>query len=128
MLTRVVICAVALVACAWFAVGIRQAHDIAAATGAIASHGSARQLADAQSSLGSAAFLNPDQEVQILRGRLAIDQGHPQRAQRILAAVTRAEPMNLEAWIWLTGATLGDPPLAHAALDHIYQLDPLARP
>ena len=33
--------------------------------------------------------------------------------------------MNLEAWIWLAGAALGDPPLARAALAHIDRLDPL---
>lgn len=119
---------VALVACAWYVIGIRQARDTADATGVIAAHGSARQLAHARSLLDSASFLNPDEQVQILRGRLAIEQGHTQQAQRILTSVTRAEPMNLEGWIWLTGAALGNPPLAHAALAHIYRLDPLAAP
>jgi tetratricopeptide (TPR) repeat protein len=125
---RLLILGIALAASAWYVVGIRQARDIAAATGAIAGHGSPGQLAHARSLLNSAAFLNPDQEVQILRGRLALEQGRPEQAQRILAAVIRAEPMNLEGWIWLTGAALGNPPLARAALARIYRLDPLAAP
>jgi predicted Zn-dependent protease len=125
---RLLILGVAIAACAWYVLGIRQAHDTAAATGVIVAHGQARELAHTRSLLDSAGFLNPDQTVQILRGRLAIEQGHPDQAQRILAAATRAEPMNLEAWIWLTGAALGNPPIAHAALAHLYRLDPLAAP
>ncbi|HTX30994.1 MAG TPA: hypothetical protein VMD09_06395 [Solirubrobacteraceae bacterium] len=124
---RLLIVGLAIVTCAWYVVGIRQAHNVTAATSIITAHRTA-ELTRARSQLDSAAFLNPDREVQILRGRLALAQGHPVQAQRILTAVTRAEPMNLEAWIWLTGAALGNSPLARAGLSHIYRLDPLARP
>jgi predicted Zn-dependent protease len=122
---RLILACLALLTCAWFVLGARQAHDIAAAANAVTVHRSSAGLAHVRSLLDSAAFLYPGQEVQILRGRLAIVQGHSARAQRILATVVRAEPKNLEGWIWLTGAALGNPPLAHAGLARIYQLDPL---
>lgn len=119
----------AVVVCAWFAVGIRQAHEVARATNLIEpSHAlTATQLHAIDSWLHSARALNPDTEVDILRGRAAIKAGQTQLAQRILEGVTRKEPQNLEAWIWLAGAALGDPPVAHRAVAQIEALDPRAR-
>jgi hypothetical protein len=118
---------VALAACAWFAVGIRQAQGVARATSIAEAGGAARpgQLAAAASDLRAAAFLNPDQEVNILRGRVAILRGNLRRAREILGTVTRSEPMNLEAWIWFIGANLGNPPEARAGTARLAQLDPI---
>jgi hypothetical protein len=96
----------ALVVVGWFALGIRQANGISQATGLVtgASHLTAVQAARARSALDTAATLNPDRTVDILRGQLALDRGRSAEAQRILLAVTREEPQNLTAWIQLAYA------------------------
>ena len=101
---------VAVAACAWFVVGARQAHDVDQATNVVAAgNPTARQLNAAAAQLRAAAFMNPDRTVDILQARVAILQHQLPRARRILTAVTRTEPQNLEAWIWFTGANLGRP-------------------
>jgi predicted Zn-dependent protease len=123
---RLSILCLAIVVCAWFVLGIRQAHEINRATSIIAQTGPIppAQLRAAASALRSARTLNPDAEVTILRARLAVKQQDPRRAEWILKTVVRDEPMNLEAWIWLAGVSLIDPPEAHLALAHIARLDP----
>jgi predicted Zn-dependent protease len=117
---------VAIVVCAWFGLGIRQAREINRATSIIAQRGTipAAQLRAAASALRSARTLNPDAEVNILRARLAVQQQQPRQAERILKTVVRGEPMNLEGWIWLAGVSLIDPPEARIALAQIARLDP----
>jgi hypothetical protein len=101
---------VAVVACAWFVLGVRQSRAVDQATTAVtAANPTAGQLRAAAAQLRSATFLNPDRSVDILQARVAILQHRLPQARRILAAVTRAEPQNLEAWIWFTGANLGRP-------------------
>lgn len=121
---------VALVVCGWFVIGVRQAHDLAAATSIVDAGRAAgpNRLAAAAADLRAAAFLDPDQEVNILRGRLAIARGQVPRARLILGGVTGVEPMNLEAWIWFTGASLGSPREARVGTARIAQLDPLDAP
>lgn len=112
--------------CLWFGLGIRQARDTGKATAAIANQPptAAAAFRRASSLLDSADTLNPDAEVSILRGRIELGEHHFARAQEILRAVTRREPMNLEAWIWLGGAALTNRPEAQLALQHIRELDP----
>lgn len=119
--------ALAVVACAWFVLGIRQASEISRATSIISRPGrpTAAQLREATSLLGSARLLNPDAEVNILRGRVAIEELAFPRARRILEGVVRDEPLNLEAWIWLGGASLTDRQEAQFAYSHWAQLDPI---
>ena len=116
----------AIVVTAWFALNIHQAHDVAHATSVIqASHTlTVTQARAIDSWLDSARTLNPDKELDILRARAAIGVGRVRLAQRILERVVRAEPYNLEGWIWLAGAALGDPPVAHRAVAQIDKLDP----
>jgi hypothetical protein len=123
---RLSILVVAIVVCAWFGLGIRQAHDISRATSIVAQAGRipAAELRSAASALHSAGTLDPDDEVAILRGRLAVKEQDSRRAERILKTVVQDEPMNLEAWIWLAGVSLIDPPEARIALAHIARLDP----
>jgi len=123
---RLVILGVAIVVCAWYVVGIRQAHELAVARAVISNptaHTPAA-LRHAGSLLNSAATLNPDAEVDILRGRLALAEHRFGPAQRILEDVARREPHNLEAWIWVAGAALISPHEEKIALDHVHQLDP----
>ncbi|MGI8865014.1 MAG: hypothetical protein ACR2JH_11575 [Solirubrobacteraceae bacterium] len=116
----------AIVVCLWFGLGIRQAQKLGAATALIANQPPtpASSLRHAPSLLDAASILNPDEEVSILRGRLALAEHHSGSAERILAGVTRREPRNLEAWIWLAGAALNDPRTAAIALAQIHALDP----
>jgi predicted Zn-dependent protease len=119
----------AVAACAWFVLGIRQAQETDQAAAIVAQRPTApaAKLREAASLLRSAGFLNPGVQVDILRGQLAILQQRPRLAVQILRGATRSEPMNLEAWIWLAGASLIDPPQAKIALAHIHALDPRAR-
>jgi len=123
---RLSLIAVAVAACAWFVVVIRQAHEIDSATRVIerGSSASRAELSGAAAQLGSARFLNPGQAGAILRGRLAIAEHRSGDARRILEDVTRAEPLNLDSWIWLAGASFNDRHESSVALAHIAQLDP----
>ncbi len=101
---------VAVVVCAWFAVGIRQAHDTSKATAIVsgANRLNGAQAERAASLLRAAGFLNPDTEVDLLRAQLARDLSERQRAEQILAGVVRKEPLNVRAWVSLAAnATTG---------------------
>lgn len=98
----------ALVACAWYVVSIRQAQDTNRAQAIILS---APQLTIAQANradslLHSAAFLNPDRQVDVLRAEVAVARGNLAKSDRILFGVVRAEPMNLNAWFQLVSHPL----------------------
>jgi hypothetical protein len=117
----------AVLVCAWFVVGIRQTHDINQASAIITAAGtpSAAASAHAGSLLTSAGWLNPDSEVDVLRGRLALLNNDAGQAEGIFAEVTRSEPMNLEAWVLLAQATLhGNHAVFEHAIGEISRLDP----
>jgi predicted Zn-dependent protease len=126
---RVLAIVLAVVVCAWFALGIRQAHDIAQATDVVAQTHvvGAAQVARAESLLRTAATLNPDTEVDVLRAQLAIRQDASARAKRILESVVRREPMNLVAWDLLATVSGGDSRSELEALTHVAHLDPFER-
>lgn len=118
---------VAIVACAWFAVGIRQAHDTDAAS-AILSGGhrlDAAAAARASSLLSSAAALNPDRQVGLLRAELAAERGRRAQAQRLALMVAHAEPRNSQAWLLLT--KVGTPYQGAVALQRLVKLAPVVR-
>jgi hypothetical protein len=96
----------ALVVCAWFALGIRQTRDTARATAIVASANtpSAAQAAHARSLLRAAGTLNPDLQLDVLRGQLALLRGNNRSATRILEGVVAQEPQNAEAWVYLARA------------------------
>lgn len=124
---RLAAIALALLVCAWFAIGIRQAHDTTQAQTILSASRSVdgAQARHLSSLLSAAAVLNPDQEVQVLRGRLAFAQGDKARAVTILQAVTRAEPRSREAWLWLAHAAISvNPVLFNQALHTIFAIDP----
>lgn len=103
---RVVLVAVAVVVAAWFALGVRQAVNTTRATALIAGQGrlTPAQARHARSLLNSAATLNPDRTVSLLRGELALAENHNASAQRILLALVHSEPQNLDAWVQLAYA------------------------
>jgi predicted Zn-dependent protease len=126
-LVRVLSLVAALVVCAWFALGIRQAHETTQAA-AILSHGtdsSYAQAAHADSLLHSARALNPDLQVDVLRAEAALIENDRARAVRILEDVVRREPTNLDGWVFLTRASRNVPELKRAAA-RIAELDPMS--
>jgi len=106
VLTRIPLMVVAIVACAWFVLGARQAHEIAGAT-AIASSAtqlSASQAARADSLLADAGTLNPDTQVELLRAQVALERGTRGRALALIRRVNSLEPDNIDGWLALERA------------------------
>jgi predicted Zn-dependent protease len=120
----------AVVVCAWFALGIRQTRDTARATAIIASAASANGPSAAQAShvrslLKAAGTLNPDKQLGVLRGQLALLQGNNRSAARILEGVVAQEPLNVEAWVYLARAAFNvNRHEFGIAAQRIAQLDP----
>lgn len=126
-IVRVTVIVLALVMCAWFGLGALQAIDTSRATQVLASSGplTAAQAHRASSLLNSAAVLNPDRTVDLLRGELAFEQGHPPVAVRIIERVTAAEPDSIEAWVTLARVALHhDNAAIERAVANIGRLDP----
>ncbi|MGH2866692.1 MAG: hypothetical protein ACRDNK_03870 [Solirubrobacteraceae bacterium] len=125
MIGRVVAISAAVLVCAWFALGARQAVDTSRATAVVnnANTLTRKQAAQAEALLSSASTLNPDRQVDILRGIVAQGRNDPRRALAIFEGVARAEPMNLTAWLYVAQAGFGLPVVKHAA-DEIGLLDP----
>ncbi len=116
----------ALVMCAWFALGIRQSHDLNVATDIISapaplSAGQARRASDL---LRQAGELNPDTAVDLARSQLALRRGDSARARAIALSVARSEPQNIEAWLAYGGASAHDPRAFALALRHLEELAP----
>lgn len=124
-----ILACLALVSCAWFVLSARQAHALTAATAIVSQSTplSTAQARHAASLLDSAGTLNPDRQVDVLRGQLALARGEVPAAQRILLGVVRAEPENLNAWIALLRASKNSPALFQRALTRIDQLLPPVR-
>ena len=111
---------------AWFVIGIRQAHDTAAATAIISGSGSLSpsQAHRAQSLLDGASSLNPDRTIELLRGDLALRAGETARGVQIFQQLTREEPENLEAWLGIAHGSRGRSQLLFGALRRAAVLDP----
>jgi predicted Zn-dependent protease len=121
---RIVALAIALAVAAWFAIGVHQARDVAQATSILAGGGPLRgaQARHASAALHSAAFLNPDRQVDVLRARVYLARGNEAAARTLLGRVVAAEPDYLDAWIWLARSSVGDLKDFYAAAYRIRQL------
>jgi predicted Zn-dependent protease len=117
---------VALVVCAWFAIGVRQAHDLNQATSIVdqSSQPTKAQIAHAGSLLNAAAFLNPDSNVKLVRAELALGDNENAQGRRIVQGVLRDEPQNLQAWYLLAQSAGSDQHLLFRALAQVTKLDP----
>jgi hypothetical protein len=105
----------AVIVAAWFALGWVQARDIGRAQSLLAAPSLSRAGArEAGSLLNTARVLNPDHTVAITRAQLYRKLHQPQRAVTLLEQVTRAEPLNLQAWRELSIAAYALP----ASPDH----------
>ena len=111
MIARGLVLILAVVACAWFGLGARQAHEVGAATAIVSRQAplKAGQVRHATELLDSVSALNPDLEIDVLRARLQIDEGHLARARQTLLRVIRREPKLLDAWVWYLQAAVDDP-------------------
>jgi predicted Zn-dependent protease len=122
---RVVLLALSLVAIAWFVLGARQARDISQVTAIVqGSSVTAAQARQANQRLDSAATLDPDREVALLRAVLASERNHEARARTIVEQVTRAEPDNIVAWDLLVQLAGHNVQLLAKAFAHVAQLKP----
>jgi predicted Zn-dependent protease len=126
MVARIALGLVALVVAAWFALGTVQVRDTnrAAAIVAQGSRLSPAQVDRAHALLSSAATLNPDSGVDLLRSEVAYLRGQRGQATQILERVVGREPMNADAWLLLARAAYPNPAIIHRALRHIARLDP----
>jgi hypothetical protein len=120
----------AVLICAWFAIGIRQANDLSQATALVSasSRPSPEQAQRAVSLLRSAGGLNPDRMVDIVRAQLDIAEGRLQSARSTLLRVVDAEPENVVAWVTLARAAVGAPRLFYSAAIHVQELAPPVHP
>jgi hypothetical protein len=124
---RLVALVVALIVCAWFALGIRQAQDLARVNALLASHSkiTATQARGANASLDDAQFLNPDQSVAAVRAIVESRAGDRERAVAIAESVTRREPQSVDGWLLLSElAVRSDPTIFHLAQARISALAP----
>jgi hypothetical protein len=120
---RITCIVLALVACAWFGVCVRQARDTDRATALLTAAGPVDAVR-VSSLLNAAAPLNPDRQVDLLRAQLALRRDDPGGARRIIQRVVSAEPMNLAAWLLLAKASRTEATTFFFALIHINQLAP----
>jgi hypothetical protein len=107
VLIRGALVVLAVAAGAWFVLGASEAHDVDAATAIVSSQNTITpaQARHADSLLSSASTLNPDQEIGVLRARVALGQGSEKRARQILIGVIHREPKLLDAWVWFQQAS-----------------------
>lgn len=114
----------ALIIAAWFALGWVQARDIGRAQSLIAAPRlSAAAARDAASLLNTAGTLNPDRTVDITRAQLYEKRHDSARAVMLLEQVTRAEPLNLDAWHELTtvASALPSSPYRTRLVEHAFR-------
>ena len=124
---RLLIAFLAVVACAWFALGIREGHDADQVTRALAGAGrlDSAQVARLSRLLDHAGTLNPDRNVDVLRAGLENHAGDDAAAVRTLSTVVRAEPQDIDAWqlMALVAGRL-NPALSRAAAARVHALAP----
>jgi len=126
VLLRAVGIVAAVLVCAWFALGIRQARDANRASDIITatSPPSPAEARLARSLLRSAGQLNPDRGVDLLRSQLALREGDAAQARAIALNVGRAEPEDLDAWLAYGEASTHDRAAFVVALAYLNRLAP----
>ncbi len=131
VLARVGLVALALVACAWYVIAVRQARDQAAAAALVQGNltpvpAVTRHALDL---LDAAATLNPDRAIDLLRAQALVRAGQAPAALRLMKSVVAAEPDNVDAWI-VYGFAAGsrDPAVARLARAKRLELAPPVAP
>jgi hypothetical protein len=115
----------AVVICAWFVLGARQAHEIDAASQLLANH--AGDASRATPELKSAAFLYPGNDVRILQAQLDLKRRRYAAARRLIAKAIAKEPEDLNAWIAALDLAVDDPAVENTnrVFAHLRMLDPI---
>lgn len=124
---RVPLVALALLVCAWFALGAVQAHDQNRATALIDQTGTPSPGLTARilHLLDSAGTLNPDRSIALLRSQAQTRAGEASEAIASALGVVRAEPRNADGWVVLGfAARRADPRLASLAQQRLRALVP----
>jgi hypothetical protein len=124
---RVSLIVAALVACAWFALGIRSSHDADRVSALISSAGSipASQAPADYRALDDAEVLDPDQSLELLRSEVALHAGQHSYALAIAKRIVAREPQNPNAWLTLEVISAHvDPSLSRLAQLKLAQLVP----
>lgn len=122
---------VAVIVCAWFALGAVQTRDQNHATDLIDSVSTPTPAltADILSMLDTAQTLNPDRTVDLLRAQALIRGGHPSAGLRVAQRVVAAEPLNIDAWTVLGfAARLAHPAQFRLAERRLRELAPPVSP
>ncbi len=131
LVPRVAVFALALIVCAWFALGQVQARDETHATALIDQPGTPTPALTAKilGLLHSAGTLNPDREVDLFRAQALTRAGDSAAAMRTAQAVVRAEPQNIDGWVALGfAAQRVDPGIAKLAQEKELELAPPVPP
>ena len=130
MLLRATLLVVALVACLWLGVGLRQARFQAEADKRVPAASVDRALVrHKRDLLDDARWLNPDTRPDISEAQLLLFIHRDREAVRLLEDVVRREPKNFEAWRGLAQATLRvDPERSREAVRRAVELNPLSAP
>lgn len=110
VMVRAAALVLALLCCVWFAIGVRQSVNLSRATSIVSQQSrlTPAQVRRTQSLLNHAAALNPDQQVNVVRGEVAIEEGENARARLILHAVVHREVNDLQAWLMYARASSDD--------------------
>ena len=125
-MSRALLAAAGVIACAFLALGVRQetslsgAHRIAFNLGP--PHPGDRQRVTAL--LGHAGTLNPSATVDLTRAQWRLRAGDRSGAIALAAAVARREPRNIDAWTELVFAARPGNPLHARAQAAIRRLSP----
>jgi cytochrome c-type biogenesis protein CcmH/NrfG len=125
---RLALVGLAVVVCAWFALGVVQTHDQTRAEALMNQPGNPSPATTARimSLLKTAGALNPDRNVALDRSQTQTRGGHPTTGVAIARGVVRAEPQNVDGWIVLGfAARRVDPALARLAQARELQLAPI---
>lgn len=123
---RIIGVLIALVVCAWFVLGIRQAQETTKATAIVSGTAplTRDQISQAGDLLHAAQALNPDTDVDVLRAQLDRDQNELVAARHVLEQVVAREPDNAVAWLALAESSRGAPRTFLEALVHVRRLAP----
>lgn len=131
VLARVGLVVLALAVCAWYAIGVRQSRDQAAAEGIVQGNVTPTPSVTrhALDLLDSAGTLNPDRAIDLLRAQALVRAGEAPQALRLMKSVVAAEPDNVDAWI-VYGFAAGsrDPAAARLARAKRLELAPPVAP
>jgi len=128
---RLAILLVAVVACAWYILQIRELNERERVTAFVDQHTriTEAQAKAADATLANAQFLNPDQLVRSLRAVVATKAGDRSRAIAIAEAIVRREPLNYGTWEFVAYLFAGtDSRTLRVAQAHIRMLVPSVPP